>query len=194
MTLSAASRFQLTPDLAVCRVLNGMWQVSGGHGAIEPGRAVEEMFAYHDAGFTTWDLADHYGPAEDSHGDRRRFAARNGPSGSPEIQAFTKCAVSGSDDAARRRRRAVGICCRGCAGMPRFPITGAGQCGYSRVKHPPTCSTTARSTLGTDHQTPASPNHRRSRCRRRVEPQVQHEDRRSPPWKRGWRRSAVTMP
>jgi hypothetical protein len=21
------------------------------------------MFDYHDAGFTTWDLADHYGPA-----------------------------------------------------------------------------------------------------------------------------------
>src|SRR6266480_319070 len=64
MTLPAASRFELTPDLTICRVLNGMWQVSGAHGTIEPGRAVDEMFAYHDAGFTTWDLADHYGPAE----------------------------------------------------------------------------------------------------------------------------------
>ena len=91
MTLSAASRFQLTPDLTICRVLNGMWQVSGAHGAIEPGRAVEEMFAYHDAGFTTWDLADHYGPAEDFIGDfRRRFAARNGAERLSEIQAFTK--------------------------------------------------------------------------------------------------------
>ena len=91
MTLSAASRFQLTPDLTICRVLNGMWQVSGGHGAIEPGRAVDEMFAYHDAGFTTWDLADHYGPAEDFIGDfRRGFAARNGAERLAEIQAFTK--------------------------------------------------------------------------------------------------------
>jgi len=45
MTLPATSRFQFTPDLTICRVLNGMWQVSGGHGAIEPGRAIEEMFA-----------------------------------------------------------------------------------------------------------------------------------------------------
>src|SRR2546421_150949 len=58
MTLPAASRFRLTPDLTICRVLNGMWQVSGAHGAIDPSRAVDEMFAYHDAGFTTWDLAD----------------------------------------------------------------------------------------------------------------------------------------
>ncbi len=91
MMLPATSRFQFAPDLTICRVLNGMWQVSGGHGTIEPGRAVDEMFAYHDAGFTTWDLADHYGPAEDFIGDfRRRFAARNGAEQLAEIQAFTK--------------------------------------------------------------------------------------------------------
>jgi len=79
MSLPASSRFALAPDLPICRILNGMWQVSGAHGAIDPGRAVAAMFAYHDAGFTTWDLADHYGPAEDFIGDfRRRFAARHG--------------------------------------------------------------------------------------------------------------------
>ena len=68
-----------------------MWQVSGAHGAIDPGRAVNEMFAYHDAGFTTWDLADHYGPAEDFIGTfRRQFAARHGAERLKEIQAFTK--------------------------------------------------------------------------------------------------------
>ena len=91
MTLPEASRFQLTPDLTICRVLNGMWQVSGGHGAIDPSRAVDEMFAYCDAGFTTWDLADHYGPAEDFIGEfRRRFAAERGAERLAEIQAFTK--------------------------------------------------------------------------------------------------------
>jgi aryl-alcohol dehydrogenase-like predicted oxidoreductase len=91
MTLPASSRFQLTPDLSVCRLLNGMWQVSGAHGRIDRARAVEEMFAYHDAGFTSWDLADHYGPAEDFVGEfRRRFAARNGEGRLSEIQAFTK--------------------------------------------------------------------------------------------------------
>jgi aryl-alcohol dehydrogenase-like predicted oxidoreductase len=49
------------------------------------------MSAYHEAGFTTWDLADHYGPAEDFIGDfLRRFAVRHGVDRLPEIQAFTK--------------------------------------------------------------------------------------------------------
>jgi len=91
MTLPATSRFQLTSDLGICRILNGMWQVSGGQGRIDPARAVEEMFTYHDAGFTTWDLADHYGPAEDFiSAFRRGFAARNGTARLSEIQALTK--------------------------------------------------------------------------------------------------------
>ena len=91
MSLPPSALFRLTDDLSICRILNGMWQVSGAHGAIEPGPAVAEMFAYHDAGFTTWDLADHYGPAEDFIGSfRRRFAARDGVERLAEIQAFTK--------------------------------------------------------------------------------------------------------
>src|SRR5215470_8972469 len=91
MTLSEPNRFAFTPDLTLCRLLNGMWQVSGGHGAIDPAQAVAAMFAYHDSGFTTWDLADHYGPAEDLIGRfRTEFAARHGADRLPEIQAFTK--------------------------------------------------------------------------------------------------------
>src|SRR6201995_3727102 len=91
MPLPASSRVQFTADLTICRILNGMWQVSGAHGAVDPMRAVDTMSAYHEAGFTTWDLADHYGPAEDFFGDfRRRFAARHGEARLPEIQAFTK--------------------------------------------------------------------------------------------------------
>jgi len=91
VSLPPSARFRLTDDLSICRILNGMWQVSGAHGAIEPGPAVDEMFAYHDAGFTTWDLADHYGPAEDFIGNfRRLFAARHGVERLAEIQAFTK--------------------------------------------------------------------------------------------------------
>jgi aryl-alcohol dehydrogenase-like predicted oxidoreductase len=87
MTLPPQSR----SDLPICRILNGMWQVSGAHGAIDPSAAVDSMFAYHDAGFTTWDLADHYGPAEDFVGAfRRQFAARYGAERLSELQAFTK--------------------------------------------------------------------------------------------------------
>src|SRR5207253_7375729 len=79
MPLPPASQFQFTPDLRICRLLNGMWQVSGAHGRINPQAALQNMFDYHDAGFTTWDLADHYGPAEDFIGEfRKEFAARRG--------------------------------------------------------------------------------------------------------------------
>lgn len=72
-------------------MLNGMWQVSGGHGRIDPEAAVEGMFNYLDAGFTTFDLADHYGPAEDFIGEfRRRLVARRGRDALSQVQAFTK--------------------------------------------------------------------------------------------------------
>jgi len=68
-----------------------MWQVSGGHGYIDPEIAVESMFPYLDSRFTTWDLADHYGPAEDFIGEfRRRLTARRGLAAAADIQAFTK--------------------------------------------------------------------------------------------------------
>jgi len=55
---------ELADDLSICRILNGMWQVSGTHGHIDPEKAISEMIEYHNSGFTTWDLADIYGPAE----------------------------------------------------------------------------------------------------------------------------------
>ena len=91
LSLPQSSRFQFSPELQICRILNGMWQVSGGHGHIDPEKAVEGMFPYLDSGFTTWDLADHYGPAEDFIGEfRRRLSARRPPGAVAGIQAFTK--------------------------------------------------------------------------------------------------------
>lgn len=49
------------------------------------------MFQYLDAGFTTWDLADHYGPAEDLIGEfRQQLKASRGEASLAQIQAFTK--------------------------------------------------------------------------------------------------------
>jgi aryl-alcohol dehydrogenase-like predicted oxidoreductase len=68
-----------------------MWQVSGAHGYVDPEHGVSEMFRYHEAGLVTWDLADHYGPAEDFVGEfRSRFSARYGHQRLTEIEAFTK--------------------------------------------------------------------------------------------------------
>lgn len=110
MTLPTSSRFQFTADLAICRILNGMWQVSGAHGTIDPARAVDAMFAYHDAGFTTWDLADHYGPAEDFVGNfRRRLAAQRGIGRLSEVQAFTKWVPGAGSITRRAVEDAIGI-------------------------------------------------------------------------------------
>jgi aryl-alcohol dehydrogenase-like predicted oxidoreductase len=91
MTLPEQAYTQFTDDLRICRLLNGMWQVSGGHGEIDRGAALEAMMAYHDDGFTTWDLADHYGPAEDFIGEfRKRLAKAKGEAALGNVQAFTK--------------------------------------------------------------------------------------------------------
>ncbi|KAM5584430.1 hypothetical protein ABKV19_004016 [Rosa sericea] len=55
-------------SLDICRVLNGMWQTSGAWGRIDRDDAVEAMLRYADAGLSTFDMADHYGPAEDLYG------------------------------------------------------------------------------------------------------------------------------
>ncbi len=91
VTLPEGSTLQFTADLRICRVLNGMWQVSGAHGPINAEAAVQAMIGYLDDGFSTWDLADHYGPAEDLVGEfRRRLLNFGGPEELARIQAFTK--------------------------------------------------------------------------------------------------------
>ncbi|HJJ22779.1 MAG TPA: aldo/keto reductase [Nitrosopumilus sp.] len=70
-------------SMNICRILNGMWQVSGTHGQINPESAISEMIEYHNAGFTTWDLADIYGPAESFIGEFRKKMEQ-------PFEAFTK--------------------------------------------------------------------------------------------------------
>ena len=83
--------YRLTSDLNMCRIVNGMWQVAGGHGNINRETALAEMLRYHEAGFTTWDLADIYGPAEDFIGEfRSRLLKLKGTKELDKIQSFTK--------------------------------------------------------------------------------------------------------
>jgi aryl-alcohol dehydrogenase-like predicted oxidoreductase len=71
--LPAAATLELRPGLRICRLVNGLWQLSGAHGFLPDARqAVADMKAYHAVGLTTWDLADHYGPAEEYIGQFRR--------------------------------------------------------------------------------------------------------------------------
>jgi aryl-alcohol dehydrogenase-like predicted oxidoreductase len=68
-------------------VINGMWQVAGGHGQINRESAISEMLHYHQAGFTTWDMADIYGPAEEYLGEFRKRLEKEELA---NIQALTK--------------------------------------------------------------------------------------------------------
>ncbi|MBL8151251.1 MAG: aldo/keto reductase [Blastocatellia bacterium] len=78
-------------DMEICQILNGMWQVSGAHGQIEAESALKDMFSYADAGMLTWDLADHYGPAEDFVGEfRRRFRQLQKEALLAQMHFFTK--------------------------------------------------------------------------------------------------------
>jgi len=77
----------LAPGLNICRILNGMWQVSGTHGQIEPSAVIPSMSDYHNKGLTTWDLADIYGPAESYIGE---FREQLGPNHNKSFQALPK--------------------------------------------------------------------------------------------------------
>jgi aryl-alcohol dehydrogenase-like predicted oxidoreductase len=89
--LNQYEHYQLAPDLATYRIVNGMWQVAGGHGYIDHELAIADMMRYHEAGFTTWDLADIYGPAEDFIGQfRRKLLAIKGEEELDKIRALTK--------------------------------------------------------------------------------------------------------
>ncbi len=68
-------RTRLAPDLEISRVVTGLWQVADMERdgeRVDPVQAVAEMARYVDAGFTTFDLADHYGSAEDLAGALER--------------------------------------------------------------------------------------------------------------------------
>ena len=61
-------RITLAPGLDISRVLTGLWQIADleRDGAVlDPVKTGAAMAPYVTAGFTTFDLADHYGSAED---------------------------------------------------------------------------------------------------------------------------------
>lgn len=55
-------RVDVAPGYSVCRVINGLWQLSHGHhsAAVEPREAVKSLLRLVDAGLTTLDCADIY--------------------------------------------------------------------------------------------------------------------------------------
>ncbi|MCI0436640.1 MAG: aldo/keto reductase [Gemmatimonadetes bacterium] len=64
-------RIELAPGFSISRVVTGLWQVADMErlgGPVERERAVDALAALVDAGFTAFDMADHYGSAEEIAG------------------------------------------------------------------------------------------------------------------------------
>eukprot|EP00884_Botryococcus_braunii_P017314 jgi/Botrbrau1/4266/Bobra.0390s0006.1 len=96
--------FPLAPDLQVSRVIKGCWQLSGGHRGdkstdrTSKAPALTDFQSFINAGITTLDTADHYGPSEDIIGE---FLQRRG--GRQGVQVLTKfCCFDGMMRDARR--------------------------------------------------------------------------------------------
>jgi aryl-alcohol dehydrogenase-like predicted oxidoreductase/enamine deaminase RidA (YjgF/YER057c/UK114 family) len=64
---TAPERIALAPDLEISRVITGLWQIADMERdgtTLDLAATAESMQPYVDAGFTTFDMADHYGSAE----------------------------------------------------------------------------------------------------------------------------------
>lgn len=79
---------ELAPGLQISRIVTGLWQVADQekHGTVlDPVEAARHLGAYAEAGFDSFDMADHYGSAELITGEMlRRWQ------GNPRPRAFTK--------------------------------------------------------------------------------------------------------
>ena len=85
--MSNIERITLAPGLTMSRALTGLWQVADMERdgrSLDLDAAAQSMVPYVDAGLTTFDMADHYGSAEDIVGRYRKL------SGAKPAQFFTK--------------------------------------------------------------------------------------------------------
>jgi len=81
-------RIALAPGLSISRVLTGLWQIADmerGGRELDPGAAARSLRPCVDAGFTSFDMADHYGSAEIVASHLRELAGQAHP-----VQLFTK--------------------------------------------------------------------------------------------------------
>ncbi len=84
--MSNKTHITLAPGLNISRVLTGLWQIADlerDGKELDPNEMTPYMSAYADAGFTTFDMADHYGSAEVIAGTFRKNTKK-------DVQLFTK--------------------------------------------------------------------------------------------------------
>lgn len=87
---ASPARCELAPGLEISRIVTGLWQVADQErtGTLDLDAAASDMVAYRDAGFDSFDMADHYGSAELIAGRARRQLLER--DGNADIRVFTK--------------------------------------------------------------------------------------------------------
>ena len=58
-------RVELQPGYSISRIIKGGWQLAGGHGPVDENKALRDMWAFVEAGITTFDCADIYTGVEE---------------------------------------------------------------------------------------------------------------------------------
>jgi aryl-alcohol dehydrogenase-like predicted oxidoreductase/enamine deaminase RidA (YjgF/YER057c/UK114 family) len=82
------TRIQLAPDLEISRVVTGLWQIADMErdtDDLDPVKTAAFMAPYVEAGFTSFDMADHYGSSEIITGTFKNTHPLGG-----QVQLFTK--------------------------------------------------------------------------------------------------------
>src|SRR5688500_11441219 len=85
---STPPRVELAPGLEISRVVIGLWQIADME---KDGRKLDlhalanEMSAYAAAGFDSFDMADHYGSAEDIAGHFNAARRDKAPAAAPSL-------------------------------------------------------------------------------------------------------------
>ncbi len=100
-------RTELAPGLDIARIVTGLWQVADlerDGGRLDAMKAAGELADYAAAGFDSFDMADHYGSAEEIIG---ALAAR----GKAAFRAFTKWCPEPGDMTSQMARAAVERAC-----------------------------------------------------------------------------------
>ena len=83
-----ATHTMLAPDLKISKIVTGLWQIADMERdgqTLDLEQTAQHMKAYAEAGLTTFDMADHYGSAEDIAGIFTKQYADKG-----SVQVLTK--------------------------------------------------------------------------------------------------------
>lgn len=94
----------LAPGLTISKVLTGLWQIADmerNGKTIDLDATADAMQSYLDAGFTTFDMADHYGSAEIITGRFRKKV------GNDQLQLLTKWVPEPGPSSKEKVRRAI---------------------------------------------------------------------------------------